>query len=371
MRVALIGSRARSLINFRGPLLRAMMARGHEVVAFAPDFDDSVRSQLDQWGVVHHSIPMERAGISPVADLRTMRSLVRLFRQTRPDLVLSYTMKPVVWGSLAARRTRVPRTYAMVTGLGHAFVESGSLKRRAVQRVVSRLCRTALEHADGVFFQNPDDERVFRARGLMRRATPSVMVNGSGVDLAHFAPSPVPTEPVFLLMARLIGDKGIREYREAARELRQRYPHARFLLAGGMDSNPAAINASELQQWQASGDIEYLGHLDDVREALARCAVYVLPSYYREGRPRTVLEAMATGRAIVTADTPGCRETVDEQRNGCLVPPRDAAALAKAMERFIRDPRLARRMGEESLRIAREQYDVHKVNRVILDAAGL
>jgi glycosyltransferase involved in cell wall biosynthesis len=219
-------------------------------------------------------------------------------------------------------------------------------------------------------FQNPDDRNLFVASGLVPSTLPVTLINGSGVDLAAYSPCPLPDEPVFLLIARLLADKGLREYQRAARRLKARYPRARFLLAGDLDPNPLSISAEELAKWRADGAIEYLGRLEDVRPAYAAALVYVLPSY-REGTPRTVLEAMAMGRPIVTTDAPGCRETVVDGVNGFLVPVRDDAALETALERFILDPSLADRMGRESLAIAREKYDVHKVNAVIMAAMNL
>jgi glycosyltransferase involved in cell wall biosynthesis len=236
--------------------------------------------------------------------------------------------------------------------------------------VVRGLYRIGLKSASGVFFLNPDDLALFSKLDLIPDRVEKTLLNGIGVDLDWYQPCALPNEPVFLLVARLLADKGLREYQRAAQRLKARYPSARFLLAGDLDSNPMCIRAAEMASWQADGAIEYLGHLDDVRPAFAAARVYVLPSY-REGTPRTVLEAMAMGRPIVTTDAPGCRETVVDGVNGFLVPVRDDVALETAMERFILDPSLAERMGRESLAIAREKYDVHKVNAVIMAAMGL
>jgi glycosyltransferase involved in cell wall biosynthesis len=198
-----------------------------------------------------------------------------------------------------------------------------------------------------------------------------VVVNGSGVDLDKFVfISPLKVKPVFLLIARLIGDKGIREFVQAAQLIQRSYPDCRFLLVGGLDSNPDAISQIELDDWIHNGMVEYLGRLDDVRPAIARASVYVLPSY-REGTPRSVLEAMAMGRAIITTDAPGCRETVIDGENGFLVPVKSVDALVDAMTRFIEDPDLAVRMGKRSREIAEEKYDVHKVNAVMLKEMGI
>ena len=197
-----------------------------------------------------------------------------------------------------------------------------------------------------------------------------MVVNGSGIDLAEYAVAPVPAAPRFLLIARLLGDKGVREYAEAARRLRRQHPQARFSLVGWIDDSPDAIAQRELDGWVAEGALEFLGRLADVRPAIAAASVYVLPSYH-EGTPRTVLEAMAMGRAIITTDAPGCRETVMEGNNGLLIPVRSVPALVEAMERFIAEPGLAERMGRRSRQVAEAKYDVRKVNAVMLREMGI
>ena len=369
MRILIIGGLARSLINFRSPLIKTLVELGHEVITCAPDAPPDVRAGLAALGARYRHVPLVRAGLNPLADLQTLRALRRLFREQQPDRVMAYTAKPVIYACLAARGCGRPPVHAMITGLGYGF---GGLSRRQrlIGTIVQGLYRLALRRAAGVMFQNPDDRDLFVAAGLVPPTLPVTLINGSGVDLAAYPPCPLPDGQVFLLIARLLADKGLREYQRAARRLKERYPRARFLLAGDLDPNPLRIGAAELVAWQADGAIEYLGQLDDVRPAFAAARVYVMPSY-REGTPRTVLEAMAMGRPIVTTDAPGCRETVIDGVNGFLVPVRDDAALETALERFILDPSLAERMGRESLAIAREKYDVHKVNAVIMTAMGV
>lgn len=370
MKVVVVGVLPQSLVNFRGPLLQTMVQRGHEVIACASGADDAIVGQLNEWGVTYHDVPIKRAGMNPIQDLATLWHLTRLFRKLRPDVMLGYTIKPVVWGMSAARFAGVSRRFAMIEGLGYAFMSDGSWRHRVIQRVACSLYKLALNKVDGIFFLNPDDVEEFRKRHLFGGNTRVIRIDGIGVDLDEFAPQPLPTEPVFLLIARLIADKGIREYRDAARIVRRKYPQTRFLLAGGLDDNPTSIGQKELNEWQVPGDIQYLGTLADVCSTLAESAVYVLPSY-REGTPRTVLEAMATGRPVITTDAPGCRETVEDGVNGFLVPVKDVEALAGAMVKLVEQPGLRKEMGAESLRIAREKYDVHKVNAVILEAMGL
>ena len=370
LHIMVIGGTGRSLVNFRGPLLRRMVALGHRVTACAPADNPDVANELEAMGVTYRDLSIGRTGVNPVQDARTLAALFLLFRELRPDAVLSYTIKPVIWGGVAAQLAGVPRFYAMITGLGYAFLNGGGVRQRVVKRIVMVLYQIALRHVDAVFFQNPDDEAEFRALGLTPKGARFVRVNGSGVDLDHFKFHPPPTVPIFLLLARLLVDKGICEYREAARRLKRSYPQARFLIGGPHDSNPSAIGESEIADWVDAGEIEYLGNLKDVRPALARSMVFVLPSY-REGTPRTVLEAMATGRAIITTDAPGCRETVVNGENGFLVAPRDVDALVDAMQRFLDEPNLAQKMGKRSLEMAVQKYDVHLVNDVLVRELGL
>uniref|UniRef100_UPI0025E396F7 sugar transferase n=1 Tax=Deinococcus sp. TaxID=47478 RepID=UPI0025E396F7 len=313
-------------------------------------------------------ISLERTGLSLRRDGRDLLALRTRLHALQPDLVLAYTIKPVVYGLIAARAAGVKRRYALVTGLGYSFQGAG-MRRRLLSALTAGLYRTALHGARRVIFQNPDDWALFVERKLVTVAQ-TALVNGSGVDLNQFAPVPLPEAPVFLLIARLLRDKGISEYVEAARQVRARHPQARFQLVGPLDPSPDSYTQADLDAWQAEGVIEYLGELRDVRPALAECRIYVLPSY-REGTPRTVLEAMALGRPVITTDAPGCRETVTEGVNGFLVPVGDAGALADRMDALIGDPALAARMGAAGLALARQKYDVELVNRSMLVALEL
>lgn len=372
-RILIIASLASSLRNFRGPLLEDLLARGHTVHAAAPELETDTETQawLEARGVACHACPMARSGLSPVGDLRCMLALYRLMRRLRPDISLGYTIKPVIWGGLAAWMARVPQRVALITGLGYAFTGEAHGKRALVRGIVRRLYALALRRATLVFFQNPDDHADFDRWAILPPALPARVVNGSGVDTAAFAPAPFPDTPMrFLLIARLLGDKGIREYVAAAAALRSKWPDAEFHLVGPLDPNPDGISETEVRGWQEAGHVLWLGAQGDVRPALADTHVYVLPSY-REGTPRTVLEAMSMGRPVITTDAPGCRETVEDGVNGFLVPPRDPVALAAAMERFLVEPELIHRMGAASRQRATEKYDVHKVNAVMIGAMGL
>jgi glycosyltransferase involved in cell wall biosynthesis len=370
MKIVVIAGLAESLLNFRGPLLAAMKEGGHEVFALAPGENPQIAGKLRNMGVEYRATRMERTGMNPLQDIRAMLQLKTMLRTLRPNIVLSYTIKPVIYGSLAARMAGVPHVFSMITGLGYAFMGE-KFKQRMVNKIVSILYHLSLAGNEKVFFQNPDDLSLFCLHKLFCATDKAVLINGSGIDLDYFVPPAEQiTQPVFLLIARLLKDKGIAEYAEAAGKLKRKYPQAVFGLLGPFDSNPSAIKPADIDRWQQEGSISYLGEADDVRPYIAACTVYVLPSY-REGTPRTVLEAMAMGRPIVTTDAPGCRETVVEGKNGFLVPVRDAESLAHAMEKFILDPGLIKTMGKRSRERAAEKYDVHKVNAIIMNTIGL
>lgn len=373
MRILIIASLSTSLRNFRGALIEALCAAGHEVHCVAPDLleDSATLDWLRAHNVACHDLKLARAGLSITGDLRALMQMYRLMRRTNPDLVLAYTIKPVIWGMIAAWLARVPRRVALISGLGYAFVGEARGKRAVIRRLVRRLYKAALRRATLVFFQNPDDRDDFTRWNILPKHSRVVLVNGSGVDTEHYHVADLPDPPLrFLLIARLLRDKGIREYAEAAACLRQKYPEAEFHLVGPLDPNPEAISEDDILAWQRAGHLTWHGSLDDVRPAIAAAHVYVLPSY-REGTPRSVLEAMSMGRPIITTDAPGCRETVRDGVNGYLVPARDAEALAAAMERFLLDPERVALLGAEARRIAVEKYDVHKVNAVMLKAMGV
>lgn len=367
----LIASYANSLINFRWDLICAIQAKGLEVHVAAPEINDSpaILEKLRNQGVIVHDVPMQRTGTNPVQDVKTLIALRQLMQRIRPDYVMAYTIKPVIYGMLAAASTGVPHRAALITGLGYAFQDSeGSTKQNLIKSVTRQLYSRALSAADLTFFQNDDDQKLFTDLGIIRPGQNTVVVNGSGVNTEKFSAQPLPEgdEVHFLLIGRLLKDKGVREYVEAARQVKQQYPQAVFNLVGFLDSNPSSVTQQELDQWVNDGTVKFWGKLADVRPAINACHVFVLPSY-REGTPRTVLEAMATGRAIITTDAPGCRQTVENGYNGWLVPVQSADKLAEAMKRFLNEPALIEKMGQASLEIARNKYDVNIINDFMLN----
>lgn len=379
MKFVIIPSFLPSVLNFRGSLLKAIHEQGYEVHIIAPDLSlfSAEHEKLLDLGYYVHEIPMQRTGTNPIADLKTLGSMHTLIKTIKPDYVLSYTIKPVIYGTLAAWLAKVPHRYALITGLGYAFqnVETQS-KRNIFQKLVHGLYQQALARSHKAFFQNPDDLKLFQDLKLLNDRIPTVVVNGSGVNITDFNVLPLPVavdqkiKISFLLIARLLVDKGVREYAEAAKIIKHKYPYVEFNLVGWIDENPAAITQQELDEWIAKKTINYWGKLSDVRPAIAESSVYVLPSY-REGTPRTVLEAMAMGRAIITTDAPGCRETVIDGDNGFLVEVKSVESLVEAMEKLILQPELITQMGSRSREIALHKYDVHQVNTHMMLEMGL
>lgn len=367
MRIAVISHEAQTLLNFRGPLLAEMVRRGHTVLAFAPNHNAVSRAALAGLGVETVDYSVSRSGTNPLRELGSIFELRRLLRQQRVELSFAYSIKPVIYGTIAAWLAGVPRRYGLIEGLGFAFTEGNgqSWTRRMLRTVITTLTRFAGRRIHRMVFLNRDDQKEFLDRGLIGKEKTRLM-GAIGLDLSDWPTAPFPEGPVtFILVARMLRDKGIVEYVEAARILKRSLPETRFLLVGGLDKNPAALRREELAAWVAEGIVEWPGHVE-VRPWIAAAHVFVLPSYYREGVPRSTQEAMAMGRPVVTTDMPGCRETVVDGVNGYLVPARDVPALSEAMRRFIEAPSRINLMGRESRQKAERDFDVHRQNDRLL-----
>ncbi|MBX7492773.1 glycosyltransferase family 4 protein [Qipengyuania sp. 1NDW9] len=367
MKIVVLSSLAYSLTNFRGDLLRAMRENGHEVVAVAPDRDEQVERELAESGIEFRTVPMSRAGMNPFADLRLIFAYIMLMLRERPELVLAYTQKPIVYGGLVTRLLAIPRFFPLMSGLGHVFSPDSGVSE-TIKRLVARLYRIAIRRAQTIFVFNSDDRKDMLDLGIVTKEQKVLQVPGSGVDLKRFAHvQPEAGKLHFLLIARLLRNKGIPEFLEAARQVQKTKPDARFSVLGHIDcENPAGFTEEELAEFARDYPVEFVPGTDDVRPFLADSTVFVLPTTYREGLPRTILEAMATGRAIIATDAPGCRDAVDDGSNGFLVEPGNAADLARAMLKFVADPQLAATMGERSRGRAEKVYDVELVNRTLL-----
>lgn len=370
-RIIILAGYTPSLLRFRFHLIRDLVSLGEEVIACAPQYHQETIKELHKIGVQFKQIKLNVTGLNPFVDMVSFFQLVILFRKLKPDILFAYTIKPVLYGSLAGGLLKTPKIYSMITGLGFAFGKD-SLKQRIIGKIGNLLYKIALKFNDVVFFQNPDDYTEFKINGLLAQDTNSKIINGSGVDLDYYGlePNNIKNGNTFLMIARLLKDKGIVEYVEAARKIRKEFPKTKFNLLGYFYDSPNGITRSQINSWVEEGVINYLGEAGDVRPFIKECTVYVLPSY-REGTPRSVLEAMAIGRPIITTDVPGCRETVIEGENGFLVKARNVDSLAEAMLRLCFNDDLIIKMGLKSRQIAEEKYDVHKVNRSILQAMRL
>jgi len=353
-------------------MISDLVSKGVKVFALAPDFDDENRCKIIKLGAIAVDYQLIRTGMNPFRDVVDMLKLTLLLRRLQPDVAFTYFIKPVIFGTLAAWLAGVPKRVAMIEGLGYVFTSSGNSQtrwRKLLRNSVSWLYRVSLMRAEKVIFLNNDDVTEFVSAGLVDKAK-AINLGGIGVDLAEW-PLVVPLiEPVtFLLAARLLREKGIVEYAEAARNVKKKYPAVRFILLGGLDPNPGALTQYEVEAWVHEGLLEWPGHVA-VKPWLAQASVYVLPSYYREGVPRSTQEAMAMGRAVITTNAPGCRETVDDGINGFLIPVRDVAALTLAMLEFVENPTLIASMGHESRRLAEKRFDVHAINAKLLKILG-
>lgn len=372
MKVLVFSSLAYSLVNFRGALLKSLRDSGHEVVAVAPDDDSHVAEWLAQHDIGFQTVAMDRTGVGPVNDLKTIWGYCRLISREKPDLILAYTQKPIIYGGLAARLAGGVPFYAMMSGLGYLFSSAAS-ERRLVRSVFLRLYREGVRKAKKIFVFNRDDHADMLAASIVTSRHDVVQVPGSGVDTSQFVYSEPPVDaPHFLMIGRLMRDKGVYEFVEAARRIKSRFPEARFSILGRAEtSNPTGINEAEVARLTREYPVQFLAETKDVRPYLVSSSVFVLPSYYREGLPRTILEAMASGRAVITTDMPGCRDPIEHGRNGLIVPPQDVDALTSAIEHFVTHPTQIVSMGLHSRAVAERVYDVANVNRILMEHMGL
>lgn len=368
----LVSGQLRYAVKFRGSLIREFVRQGLRVTVASPVDDDSTGElavELAEMGAELLPTKLSRTGLNPVHDTADIIELSRWIRSHKPDKVFALAAKPILVGISAAILGGVSGRYAMLAGLGYAFVDSGegSLKKRLVRSGQLLAYRMLLRRCRAVIFHNSDDKVLLVRRGVVREDQTRV-VAGSGVDLARFRPSVPPVEPVrFLFLGRLLKSKGIMELLEAMRRIRNRYPAVELHLAGATDPNPEAVDPAVLQQYIDEGLVVHHGHVENVVPLLEQTSVYVLPSY-REGLPLSVLEALSSGRTAIVTDVPGCRDVVQPGVYGALVPVRDSQALAAAMVAYIEEPTRIVKEGIAARVAAEERFDVKQVNRAMLTA---
>lgn len=372
-RIAVVGTMSSVILGFRGELIKAMVQAGHRVYAFASDYTAETEAAVASLGAIPVSYKLGRFSLNPFAELLSAVHLYRLFRQYQVSMTFCYFAKPVIYGTLAAWAAGVPVRVAKIEGLGRAFTigpKGDTLKRKLVQSIQVALYRLSLARAQHVFLLNPDDKKDLIDHFNIRTGQLH-QLNGIGVNLEHYARTCPPEHNVrFTFVGRLLEEKGIRYFLAAAEQVKQQYPQAEFVVLGEPDGKHG-VSRKQLLAYVERGIIYYPGRVGNVVPHLQSTSVFVLPSYYREGVPRSTQEAMAVGRAVITTNMPGCRETVINGVNGFLVPAHDQTALEHAMLQFIQQPELIRNMGEQSYRLAQQKFDVSKINQQIMQVLQL
>ena len=355
------------LVRFHGPLIEMLVGKGHRVVCCCSDAEDHHVEALHAFGAEYHDFPFNRRGVNPFEDWASYRAFSSFVKGLCPEVALLITVKPVIYGVRALRKHGCKHVYGMMCGMGYVFGDHDTFKQRLVGKIGAYLMKSALRQCSGVLLHNPDDAAELRDLGVLTEKNPTYITYGSGIDVSKFQETPLPDRLRVLTIARLIAAKGIRDFATAARIVRERRPDVSFALVGWFEEGADASSREEVEGGVESGDIEFLGRLSDVRPALAESSIFALATYYREGLPRTILEAMAMGRPIVTTNAPGCKETVQGGANGFIVPQRDPEAFAAALLELLEDPEMMRRMAAESRKQAVERFDCDVNARGIVD----
>lgn len=372
-RIAVVGTMAAVILGFRGELIKAMVAAGHKVYAFASDYCEETENEVRTLGAEPVRYSLGRFSLNPLAELYSCWQLYRHFRKLHIDLSFCYFAKPVIYGTLAAWLAKVPVRVAKIEGLGRTFTippDGDTFKSKLVRSVQVFLYRVSLSKTQHVFLLNPDD-KIDLIDHYKLKCGAITLLGGIGVNLALYPRTKVPEQPVrFIFVGRLLAEKGIRYFLKAAEFIKAKHKDAEFIVLGEPDGRHG-VSRRELLHYVVPGVVIYPGKVKNVLPYLQQSSVFVLPSYYREGVPRSTQEAMAVGRAVITTDMPGCRETVKHGVNGFLVPAHDQNALEHAMLQFIHQPELIRSMGEQSYRLAQQKFDAGKINQQIMQVLKL
>ncbi|MEY8304586.1 glycosyltransferase family 4 protein [Anaerosalibacter bizertensis] len=356
---------AEAFYESRYELIIEFIKLGYEVILIAPESDDVVRKEFNRMPVKYYKINLSRTGLDPFKDYITINQIREIIAKEEPDITYAFGgAKAAIYTTIAASKEKVNGNYCMVNGLGSIFRGEG-FKNNIIKNIMTVLYKYSLSKSKGVLFQNKDDLNMFINNSIVDEGK-CIIVNGSGVNLEKFSYSPVQSNNIFLFVGRLLRDKGIYEFVDAARVIKRKYPDVEFWIVGGYDTNPTSVKEDEIQSWVNDGIIKYFGRQKDVLPFYEHCSVFVLPSYH-EGTPRTCLEAMAVGRPIITTDAPGCRETVIDGETGFLIPIKNSLELSDKIEFFISNNEMISIMGNKARKLAIEKYDVNKVNKMIID----
>lgn len=374
-KIVFITTVASSIYGFRQPLIAELQKQGHQIFAFVSEYNQSELDKIQSMGVIAIPYQLNRGGLNPFADILATYKLAKQLKKIHPVLVFSYFSKPVIFGTIAAKLAKVPKIFAMLEGLGYTFTEQPEglvPKTKIIRRIQLLLYRLSLPLVEKIIFLNPDDPKDLLEKYNIKVKQVEIL-GGIGLNLADYPYQPIlQTDNIrFLFIGRLLKEKGIHEFIQAVKTVKAQYPNTVFTVLGAIDNmNLGALSQQELDNYIQSGLIEYPGHVSDVNEWIAKSHVFVLPSY-REGVPRSTQEVMAIGRAVITTDVPGCRETVEQGVNGFLVPAWDSEKLAEKMIYFIENPEQIVVMGGKSHQIAKDKFDVGKVNQKLISILGV
>lgn len=361
-KIVVLSSHTPSLFWFRLDMMVSFLEKGYQVYALGNESELDWKAKFEEKGIEYQQIYVERNGINPLNDLKTLKSIKTKLLNIKPNKIFAFQAKTVIYGGIAASQLEINEFYPLIAGMGSVFLRD-DIKTRIVRFFLIREYRIGMRNSKAVFFQNRDDEEIFRKYRIISRQKVELLP-GSGVNLERFIPQKLPNTFGLLCISRLIRDKGVFEYLEACRRLKEKHPNIRCLLVGPFDSNPSALKPEELQSYIDDGTIEFFGEQENVVPYYAQCSVFVLPSY-REGTPKTNLEAMACERAILTTDAPGCKETVRQGVNGIMVPIKDVDAIVEGIEYLINNPDVVIKMAAEGRRMAENYFDVKIVNEKI------
>jgi len=371
MKICLIGTVASSTLNFRKTFIELLIQEGHEVYVFATDYSEKTSAAIAALGAEPISYQLNRGGLNPFDDIKSTIKLKNKIKAIAPDIVFSYFAKPVIFGTLAAKLAKVPHIIGMLEGLGYAFTpepphKKEILKKKIVREVQIFLYKISFRYLERIIFLNPDDPVDLLKKHQIKVKDVQIL-GGIGVDLDKFKPTPPSLDPIrFLFIGRLLAEKGIFEFLQAAEIVKKQHPEVEFIVLGAIDKdNPSSLSQSDLDYYKQSNIIMHPGHVDNVQEWIEKSSVFVLPSY-REGVPCSTQEAMACGRAVITTDVPGCRETVIDEINGFIIPLKDTKILVKNFQKFIKNKELITKMGKQSSILAKDKFSSIEKNISLL-----
>ena len=366
-KMIIISPKNKTLYNFRGDLIKSIINEGYEVIVIGPNKDNI--EEVLKLGVSFKEVPLKKDKVSILADLEYYKGLKKILKEEKPDIVFSYTIKPVIYGSLAARKCKIKNVYAMITGLGRLYA-SKSLKTKILRYASNFLYKNALKGCKKVIFQNNDDLNQLVTSGILSKEK-TVKVDGSGVNIEKFKFTKNPLNNTFIMVSRIIKEKGVIEYLKAAEIVKKKHPNSKFILLGGYDNSIGALTKNDIKYYLENNIVEIPGETSDVVPYYKKSMVFVLPSYYKEGLPRTILEALSVGRPVITTDWTGCREAIRNNKNGFLIEIKNHEELAKKMIYLIENHNIVEKMSNYGYELCKEIYDVRIINNKMMKIMGI